>query len=127
MQIIFNCLLRLERGQFSNVTKKGLGLVIPCATMKTGKIPTAFYEQYLEEDSNSFSSTNEFIPRAEKFFNFSQAALIRFGALTLSHPFLSLRLLRQVQCGHAVDIVDGAGFYKKPSPVQEEELLSEAK
>ena len=93
----------------------------------THKIPTTFYEQFLEEDTNSFSTTREYISGREQFVNFSQATLIRFGALTFTHPFQSIRLLRQVQCGNTVDTVDKAGFCKKPAMSEKEESEMEAK
>ncbi len=93
----------------------------------TKKLPTAFYEQFIDEQRDSYSPANEFISKREKIFNFSQAILIRFGALTFSHPFLILRLLRQVQFGNAADNVDKAGFYKKPSVSRRDDLFLEAK
>ncbi len=93
----------------------------------TNKMPTAFYEQFLEEENGTFSSTRQFISKREQLIDFSQLYAVRLGALTLAHPFQAIRLLRQVQSGSTVDTMDKAGFNKTPNASEEQEARAEAR
>lgn len=46
----------------------------------------------------------------------TQASLLKLGALAAVHPFESMRLLRQVQYGTAVDSVEAGGFFESHEP-----------
>lgn len=79
----------------------------------TGKIPANFYEEFLKDESNFTSNSLQFSQR-EALISWSQSSLLRFGAISLSYPFESMRLLRQIQFGNAVETTEKAGFYAAP-------------
>lgn len=74
-----------------------------------------FYQEFLEDENNfeeSSSSLN--ISFKAAVIQLTQASLLKLGALAAIHPFESMRLLRQVQYGTAVDSLEPGGFFETP-------------
>lgn len=77
-----------------------------------GKLPSNFYQEFLDDESN-FDDQNSGLNMSFKTaaIQLAQANLLKLGALAIVHPFESLRLLRQVQYGTAVDVSEAGGFF----------------
>lgn len=83
----------------------------------SAKLSSSFYQEFLDDESNfedSPSSLN--ISFKAAMIQLTQASLLKLGALAAVHPFESMRLLRQVQYGTAVDSTDAGGFFECHEP-----------
>ena len=77
-----------------------------------GKLPSNFYQEFLDDESNfdDFNSSLNISFKAATI-QLAQASLLKLGALAAVHPFESMRILRQVQHGTAVDAAEPGGFF----------------
>ena len=77
-----------------------------------GKLPSNFYQEFLDDESNfdDFNSSLNISFKAATI-QLAQASLLKLGALAAVHPFESMRILRQVQYGTAVDATEPGGFF----------------
>lgn len=77
------------------------------------KLPSNFYQEFLDDDKN-FEEYSSPLTMSFKSatIQLAQAGLLKLGALAFVHPFESLKLLRQVQYGTAVDMKETGGFFE---------------
>ena len=91
--------------------------ITPPPPPSSPKLSSNFYQEFLDDESNfedSPSSLNISVKAA--MIQLAQASLLKLGALAAVHPFESMRLLRQVQYGTAVDSTEPGGFFESPDP-----------
>ena len=82
-----------------------------------GKIvPPSFYQEFLDDESN-FDDSAAVLNFSFKaaIIQLAQANILKLGSLAVVHPFESMRILRQVQYGTAVDVTEAGGFFEKTS------------
>jgi hypothetical protein len=81
-------------------------------TPPPGKLPSNFYQEFLDDESN-FDDLNYGLNISFKAatIQLAQASLLKLGALAAVHPLESMRILRQVQYGTAVDATEPGGFF----------------
>ncbi len=81
-------------------------------TPPQGKLPSNFYQEFLDDESNFVDSTSVLnISFKTAIIQLAQANLLKLGTLAVLHPFESMRILRQVQYGTAVDVTESGGSF----------------
>lgn len=81
-------------------------------TPPPGKLPSNFYQEFLDDESNFDDSRSVLnISFKTAIFQLAQANVLKLGSLAAVHPFESMRILRQVQYGTAVDVTEAGGFF----------------
>ena len=81
-------------------------------TPPSGKLPSNFYQEFLDDESN-FEDLNYGLNISFRAatIQLAQATTLKLGALAAVHPFESMRILRQIQYGTAVDTTEKGGFF----------------
>lgn len=99
---------RFHPGPFLTFTKMSSFPVTP----PPGKLPSNFYQEFLDDERN-FDDINYGLNISFKTaaIQLAQANLLKLGALAAVHPFESMRILRQVQYGTAVEGIEAGGFF----------------
>lgn len=82
----------------------------------------SLYQEFLNDESNFIESSTPsifLISFKSVAIQVAQESLLKFGTLAALHPFESMRILRQVQYGTAVDVKESGGFFE---PIDEAEI-----
>ena len=82
----------------------------------------SLYQEFLNDESNFIESSTPsifLISFKSVAIQLAQESLLKFGTLAALHPFESMRILRQVQYGTAVDVKESGGFFE---PIDEAEI-----